>query len=200
MFRIAIILILAALTPPPTDNVPPSFWAVRPVFMSHFCWGHAKEARDAIAACTQRVEEKSLGSVPLAEALTQRGFLYTHNGEPVMAIRDYDAALRLQPDYWPALFYRAVAYERLGRHELAIWDLRRVIKLQPWYLRAIALFNESRGSPLDASPDVLFDNAIRSRMMCRARPEMRQVCPHDLFLGAPPSSTGDLCFVCKNLH
>lgn len=201
MFRLAVGLALAVLAS--MNSVPPSFWAERPVFAPPFCWGQANEVKEAIAACTQRVGEKSLGNAARAEAFTQRGFIYTHNlkydRDHALALADYDAALRLRPNYWPALFYRAVTYARLDHYELATTDLRRVIKLQPWYARAVALFNATLSDPVDGGVDLLFDGTIRSRMMCSARPTMRQVCPHDLFLGAPPSAN-ELCVVCKNLR
>ena len=68
------------------------------------------------------------------------------NGDYQEAIKQYDEAIRLDPDYAKAYFNRAYAYGELGHHELAIIDLDKAIELDPlfadaYYNRGVAYEN-----------------------------------------------------------
>ena len=59
----------------------------------------------------------------------RRGTCYHALGNLEQAIRDYDHALELNPDYAKALAYRGVAYNTLERYSDALDDLTLSIEL-----------------------------------------------------------------------
>ncbi len=90
------------------------------------------------------------------------------NGYYLQAIREYNEAIRLNPEYVWAYNARGTAYDDLGRHERAIQDYNEAIRLDPefatvyynrgyayydlgQYERAIQDYNEAvrLGGPLD---------------------------------------------------
>ena len=57
----------------------------------------------------------------------------------IVAIQDYDWAIRLNPEYWKAFYNRGIAYADLGQYERAIQDYDAAIPLNPEY--AVAYYN-----------------------------------------------------------
>jgi len=61
------------------------------------------------------------------------------NGDIEGAKRDVDAALRIDPKLWPALFVRAQIYRSEGKYELAIQDCNEALRQYPGCVEASLL-------------------------------------------------------------
>jgi formylglycine-generating enzyme required for sulfatase activity/lipoprotein NlpI len=68
-----------------------------------------------------------------------RANVYLARKQYPAAIKDFNAALELDPDYVPALYNRGSAYSVTGRFDLGVKDYTRVIELEPE--NASAYFN-----------------------------------------------------------
>jgi len=88
-----------------------------------FC-GHAIRAGD------------DLSDISLATLHTQRGSAYTAQGDFLLAIADFDTALRLNSFSAVAFNSRGVAYHAQGDFVHALADFRRAIELSPNYAEA----------------------------------------------------------------
>ena len=75
----------------------------------------------------------------LARAFFNRGRAWSDTGQYDRAIRDFDTAVRLDPDYPDAFNNRALAYLGKGESDRAMQDFDEAIRLDPNY--AIALYN-----------------------------------------------------------
>ncbi len=84
--------------------------------------------------------KRVFGRVPLSEPdavfveardYFNRALTRDHKGDLLGALADYDAALRLRPDYVVAIGNRATLLSKLKRHEEALDGLGRVIELCP---------------------------------------------------------------------
>jgi tetratricopeptide (TPR) repeat protein len=77
------------------------------------------------------------------------GFALALSGKEREAVQHFDAALRLWPDYQPALLDRGIALMLEGRTDEAIADFQEAIRRQPnsekaWYQLAGALANQKK--------------------------------------------------------
>jgi tetratricopeptide (TPR) repeat protein len=66
-----------------------------------------------------------------------------------LALRDFSAAIRLNPEQWRALHNRGVSYGILGLHDDALADFTAVVKLKPehtdaWFNRAEVSYESGR--------------------------------------------------------
>src|SRR5882762_11564764 len=61
------------------------------------------------------------------------------NGDIASAKRNVDAALRIDPKLWPALFVRAQIYRSEGKYELAIQDCNEALRQYPGCVEASLL-------------------------------------------------------------
>ena len=66
-----------------------------------------------------------------AKAFSNRGNAFAGKGELDLAIRDFDLALKIKPDYAAALGNRGIAFSSKGELDLAIRDFDRALKLEP---------------------------------------------------------------------
>jgi tetratricopeptide (TPR) repeat protein len=64
-------------------------------------------------------------------ARNNRGVAYATLNEYQLAILDYNASIRLKPDYADALNNRGTAWGNLGQYQMAIADLDKGIHLNP---------------------------------------------------------------------
>ena len=66
-----------------------------------------------------------------AAVRTDRGSAYVDKGRLDRAIEDFDAAIKIEPDYPLAFGNRAIAYHRKGDLDRAITDYDAAIRLDP---------------------------------------------------------------------
>ena len=69
----------------------------------------------------------------LVNAYVNRGIAYSSLQEPQhqLAIKDYDRAIAIHPDYADAYINRGIAYSGLSKHETAIQDYTKAIGIAP---------------------------------------------------------------------
>jgi len=82
----------------------------------------------------------------LAVAFANRGRAWSEKGEYDRAMRDFDNAVRLDPNFADVFNYRGIADVAQGQYDRAVQDYDQAIRLDPNY--AIALYN--RGLALQA--------------------------------------------------
>jgi tetratricopeptide (TPR) repeat protein len=86
---------------------------------------------EAIQFYTLAIEAGDLPDRSLAYVHNNRGASYRNMNRYNQAIEDYDAAIRLNPEYATAYYNRGIAYDRKGFHGLAIDDFDTAIRLNP---------------------------------------------------------------------
>lgn len=74
--------------------------------------------------------------------LNNRGRAYSRLGHYLLAIRDYDRAIKVDPRYELPYYNRAVAYDKLQKYDQALADFEQALKLKP----NLAIAYESRGA------------------------------------------------------
>jgi lipoprotein NlpI len=127
------------------------------------CSGAGKTTSDEqIAGCTAAVASGPAGSENVAIALFHRGDAYLAKNEAAPAIRDYDEAIRIKPDFAEALNNRGNALDDNGEHERAIRDYDEAIRIKPDFAQAFS----NRGNTYDEMGDhgraiQDYDRAIR---------------------------------------
>jgi formylglycine-generating enzyme required for sulfatase activity/lipoprotein NlpI len=107
----------------------------------------AEERGDFRAAAylyTELLESDALAGArfPTFAVHDNRANVYLAQKQYPAAVKDFSAALELNPDYVPSLYNRGSAYSIMGRFDLGVADYSRVIGLEPE--NASAYFN--RGS------------------------------------------------------
>ena len=116
---------------------------------------------ESLAACTREIESGRLDGGGRSKALVNRGFTYRKMGELDQALIDYDAAIRLQPDFATSYNNRGYVHVLKRQIDQAIRDFDKAIELDPKF--AIALNNRGdaylrRDDPDRAIPDL--DRAV----------------------------------------
>ena len=69
---------------------------------------------DGIKACTTLIETQALHGTKLATAYYNRGVIYSAKGQYAVAIKDFDMAIALEPDYVLAYQERGAARKLSG--------------------------------------------------------------------------------------
>lgn len=126
----------------------------------HDCFSSDNERR--IKGCTELIEGAGLTGQMLGSVYAMRALGYSLKGLYDIAIRDYDEAIRLVPDFAVALNNRAWAYFRSGRPEAGRPDVDRSLQLQPTSPHAYdtrAHIRQATGDPDGALRD--YDAAMR---------------------------------------
>ena len=94
------------------------------------------------------------------------------NGDIAGAKRNVDAALRIDPKLWPALYVRAQIFRRQGKYELAIQDCNEALRQYPGFVEA-ALLRASiyvrLGKYAEASKEFNYLVSIHPRSVTLAR-------------------------------
>jgi tetratricopeptide (TPR) repeat protein len=86
---------------------------------------------EAIEFYSLAIEAADLPDKSLAYVFNNRGASYRNLNRYNQAIEDYDAAIRLNPEYATAFYNRGIAYDRKGFYGLAIDDFDTAIRLNP---------------------------------------------------------------------
>jgi tetratricopeptide (TPR) repeat protein len=91
----------------------------------------------AIRACTAAIGSGQLSGGDLAGASLDRGIAYLHKEDYDLAIRDFDQAIRGQPDLAAAFDRRCQAYLRKHDDARALPDCEQAIRLDPKAARPV---------------------------------------------------------------
>lgn len=95
------------------------------------------EVEGRIRACTELIETPGISEPRRATAYANRALSYSLRGEYETAIRDYDAAIKMFPDFAVALNNRAWAYFKWGRAEAGMPDVQRSLQIEPFSSHAL---------------------------------------------------------------
>lgn len=123
------------------------------------CFSEDLERR--IEGCTALIEQRDESAADLSLAYAMRALAYSLKGRYDSAIRDYDAAIAMKPDFAVALNNRAWAYFRWGRAATGLPDVERSLRLSPTSAHALdtrAHIRQSLGDPQGALAD--YDSAM----------------------------------------
>jgi tetratricopeptide (TPR) repeat protein len=94
------------------------------------CFGEDNERR--ISGCTSLIESGLVANqAEIAGIYSRRALAYSLKGEYATAIRDYDAAIQMQPNFAVALNNRAWAYFRWGKAAAGLPDVEESLRLDP---------------------------------------------------------------------
>ena len=100
------------------------------LFEGHECYGEDNERR--LKACSELIDTPGLAPEAHSSAFAMRALSHSLKGAYDTAIRDYDSALRLVPDFPVALNNRAWAYFKSGRPTMGSEDVEKSLALDPW--------------------------------------------------------------------
>src|ERR1700687_1059635 len=93
------------------------------------CFSEDIERR--IEGCSALIERRDESMADLSLAYAMRALAYSLKGHYDTAIRDYDAAIAMKPDFAVALNNRAWAYFRWGRAATGLAHVERALQLSP---------------------------------------------------------------------
>jgi tetratricopeptide (TPR) repeat protein len=88
-----------------------------------------------IAICTRAIGSGIKGKT-LAIARNNRGIGHMQKGDLDLAMADFDAAIRADPEYTYAYDNRGAVWHERGQYDLAILDYNTAIRLDPSFLSA----------------------------------------------------------------
>jgi Tfp pilus assembly protein PilF len=102
------------------------------------CFANRSTASET--ACTTLINGGKISGAKLASVYTQRGFMQ-RDREPDSAMSDFNAALKIQPDYAAALNDRAWIYMTRGEYDAALQDLNKSASpTTSWLTAAVAYY------------------------------------------------------------
>lgn len=102
----------------------------------------------SIKGCSAIIDAGKDTTAKMAVAYYNRGNAYDSRGDLGRAIRDYDEAIALNPNYAEAYHDRAVVYDNKGDYDGAIKDYEKAIALNPkieYARRDLAITYKNRG-------------------------------------------------------
>ena len=85
-----------------------------------------------IRACTELIEAPGTNIARLATAYANRALAFSLRGQYETAVRDYDQAIRIIPEFAVALNNRAWAYFKWGRAAQGMPDVEHSLRLDPF--------------------------------------------------------------------
>lgn len=95
------------------------------------------ESHRRLAACTELIETPGISPLRRATAYANRALAHSLGAQYETAIRDYDQAIKLFPDFAVALNNRAWAYFKWGRASAGMGDVQRSLQLDPFSPHAL---------------------------------------------------------------
>jgi tetratricopeptide (TPR) repeat protein len=113
---------------------------------------HARHSAGHVADALQLYAEALQRDALHVEARLFLGIAYVKSGDYEEAAQALRAALFLVPDLWPAAFYLALAYEKLGRADDAVREYRRLIDVAD---SPLGISGPAMAELEDWKPDVL---------------------------------------------
>ena len=117
------------------------------------CFSEDLERR--IQGCTELIDRRDQ-SIDLSYAYAMRGLAFSIKGQYDTAIRDYDVAIALKPDFAIALNNRAWAYFRWGKAATGLPDVEKSLQLNassPHAFDTRAHIRQALGDPESALSD-----------------------------------------------
>jgi tetratricopeptide (TPR) repeat protein len=93
------------------------------------CFSEDNERR--IKGCSAVIERGNQTLADMSHVHAMRGLAYSLKGRYEEAIRDYNVAIDMKPDFAVALNNRAWAYFRWGKSEMGLADVERSMQLSP---------------------------------------------------------------------
>lgn len=118
------------------------------------CFG--KESARRIEGCTSLIESGTVGQYQLPDAYSMRALGYSLKGDYATAIKDYDIAITMRPDFAVALNNRAWALFRSGKIDQAFPDVEKSLQLEPRAAHSLdtrAHLRQVKGDPKGALHD-----------------------------------------------
>lgn len=95
------------------------------------------ESLRRIEGCTALLEGGAkLSTTERSLAHAMRALAYSLQGEFIRALKDYDEAIRLKPDFDVALNNRAWALFKMKRYDEGMSDVEKALKIAPWSAHA----------------------------------------------------------------
>ena len=95
----------------------------------HACFGSDTSRR--IEGCTSLLQQPNLPIDQMSQAYAMRALAYSLLGRYATAIKDYDEAIRLMPEFPIALNNRAWAYFKWGKARAGLPDVQNALALDP---------------------------------------------------------------------
>lgn len=89
------------------------------------------DAERRMAACTRLIETPELDPLDRSLAYAMRALAFSMMGQHALSIPDYDAALRINPEFPTALNNRAWALYKAGQASAGIANVERALELAP---------------------------------------------------------------------
>jgi tetratricopeptide (TPR) repeat protein len=123
------------------------------------CFSEDIERR--IEGCTALIERRDNSVADLSLAYAMRALAFSLKGRYDTAVRDYDAAIAMKPDFAVALNNRAWAYYRWGKPSTGLADVEKSLQLSPTSPHALdtrAHIRQAMGDPQAALQD--YDRAM----------------------------------------
>jgi tetratricopeptide (TPR) repeat protein len=117
----------------------PGFVATAQTLDQQWAWCRGEYSERLIPACTAVLQSHRQTPENLARAFYYRGRALAAESQFDRAIKDFDQAIRLDPNFPDAFNFRGVAWAGKGEFERAIADFDHAIQLDPNY--AIAIYN-----------------------------------------------------------
>jgi tetratricopeptide (TPR) repeat protein len=97
-----------------------------------WCNGKDNAAADLqIGGCTAVIQSGKFSGKQLSIAFRLRGDAYGKKPEQGAALKDYDQAIRLDPENVLALINRSSIYQSQKKHDLALADLKKALAVDP---------------------------------------------------------------------
>jgi tetratricopeptide (TPR) repeat protein len=120
------------------------------------CLGINPDNERRISGCTALIERGGFARAELSEIYARRALAYSLKGQYATAIRDYDMAIDMQPNFAIALNNRAWAYFRWGKAATGLLDVEKSLRLAPTAAHTLdtrAHIRQTLGDPKGALND-----------------------------------------------